>query len=480
MIWRTRIASPTAPFVAGAAVLAIAVGALSGVQPRLGLLAAIGVTFAALVFVNLLVGFATMVGFAYLEVLSELGGVSLAKVAGVLIVVAWLAFVSTRGTRVRNFFTEHPGLTYLLVAFIGWNTISIAWSQSHSDTLSSVMRYSLNAILLPVAFTAIRTRRDMVRILAAVVVGASVAAVSAILSPPAEESAISGRAAGTIGDPNELAAALVVGLAVATAFAVNRYISPALRALSAMSAVLCLAGILLSLSRGGLVGLAAALVIAVVASGRWRVRVLSVCAALAAFAVGYFAFIASLPAKERVLNVSAGGGTGRLDLWTVGFRMISAHPFNGVGSGQFANSSVHYLLRPGIIARGDLILSTPKVAHNTYLNVVAELGLVGGLLFAAILVTCVGCAVVALRQLRRDGDERMEILARGLVVGIGGYLVTLMFISENYSKLMWILLALGPVLLAVARTQGEEPEPAVAGARRGRGLVVATSLPAPP
>jgi O-antigen ligase len=480
MIWRTRIASPTMPFVAGAAVLAIAVGALSGVQPRLGLLVAIGVSFATLVFVNLLIGFATMVGFAYLEVLSELGGVSLAKVAGVLIVVAWLAFVSTSGTRVRNFFTAHPGLTYLLVAFIGWNTISIAWSQSHSDALSSVMRYSLNAILLPVAFTAVRSRRDMVRILAAVVAGASVAAVSAILSPPAEESAISGRAAGTIGDPNELAAALVVGLAVATAFAVNRHISPTLRALSAMSAVLCLAGILLSLSRGGLVGLAAALVIAILAGGRWRVRVLSVCAALAALAVGYFAFIASLPAKERVLNVSAGGGTGRLDLWTVGFRMISAHPFNGVGSGQFANSSVHYLLRPGIIARGDLILSTPKVAHNTYLNIVAELGLVGGLLFGAILATCVGCAVIALRQLRRDGDERLEILARGLVVGIGGYLVTLLFISENYSKLMWILLALGPVLLAVARSPGDEQEPVLTREARGRPLVLPTSMPAPP
>jgi O-antigen ligase len=450
MIWRWRIASPLAPVVITTGLLAVTVGVLSGVQTRTGLLVAIGACFVALVFADLVVGFAAMVMFAYLEAVAVLGGVSLAKVAGALIVLAWLAVASTGGARARNFFVQRPGLTYLLLAFIGWNTISVAWSESSPEALSSVMRYTLNAILLPVAFTAIRDPRHMVRILAVIVFGATIAAVSAIISPPAAESAVSGRATGTVGDPNELAAALVVGLAVASAFVVNRHIAGPLRGLSLISAGLCLLGILLSLSRGGLLGLAGALVVAIVMGGRWRGRVLAVCAVLAVSAVGYFVFIAGLPAKERVLNVS-GGGTGRLDLWTVGLRMVGAHPLRGVGSGQFASSSVHYLLRPGAIERGDLILSTPKVAHNTYLNVIAELGFVGGVLFGAILLFCTTCAVLAVRQFRRDGNERLEILARGLVVGIGGYFVTLMFISENYAKLLWILLALGPVLLAVAR-----------------------------
>jgi O-antigen ligase len=140
--------------------------------------------------------------------------------------------------------------------------------------------------------------------------------------------------------------------------------------------------------------------------------------------------------------------------------MVAAHPLEGVGSGQFPISSVHYLLRPGVIERGDLILSTPKVTHNTYLNILAEVGIVGGVMFLAILVFCVGCAVLAVRQLRRDGDQELEILARGLLIGIGGYLTTLLFISENYSKLLWILLALGPVMLAVARAPSESEEPA--------------------
>jgi hypothetical protein len=35
-----------------------------------------------------------------------------------------------------------------------------------------------------------------------------------------------------------------------------------------------------------------------------------------------------------------------------------------------------------------------------------------------------------------------------------------MFISEAYSKLLWILMALGPVLLAVASTPSEARAPA--------------------
>jgi O-antigen ligase len=447
--WYQPTRSAQTPLIAASALLAVAVGSISGVQPSLGILAALGVIFVVLVLTSLGIGFVVMVLFAFLEVLTVQAGVSLAKVAGALIVLAWIAAVTTRGRIERNFFRDHAMLTYLLVAFLGWNLISTAWSQSQPVALESVTRYALNAFLIPIAYTAVRDRRDAAHILAAIVAGASIAAVSAILVPPSPESAVYGRTTGTVGDPNELAAALLVGLSLAIAFAVNRHIAPSLRALSAIAATLCLTGILLSLSRGGLVGAAAALVLAVAVAGRWRARVLALAGTVAALAIAYFAFFASLPAKERVFNIGGSGGTGRLDLWTVGLRMIEAHPLNGVGSGQFAESSVHYLLRPGLIESGAFILSTPKVAHNTYLNIVAELGIVGGALFMAVLIVCLACALLAVRSARLAGDERMEILLRGFVVGFGGYLVTLIFLSENYGKLLWILMAMGPALLAV-------------------------------
>jgi len=89
-----------------AALLGLLVGAVSAVQPKIGLLAAIGVAFVALVFVDLFFGYAAMALFAFLEVLTVVGGVSLAKVAGAVIVLAWLATASLHNDRARNFFRE--------------------------------------------------------------------------------------------------------------------------------------------------------------------------------------------------------------------------------------------------------------------------------------------------------------------------------------------------------------------------------------
>jgi O-antigen ligase len=395
-----------------------------------------------------------MVLFSFLETLSQFGGLSVAKVVGVVLAVSWLAVIGSGRRDIHNILTERPGLTYLLVLFLGWTAASVIWSPVQGDAVTSVTRYALNAVLIPIVYTALRDRRDATRLLAVVVAGAAVAAVSGIVSAPgAAENAT--RATGTVGDANELAAALVIGMAVSGAFAVNRHVASPWRLLSLLAAGLCLLGILLSLSRGGLLGLAAAVVVAIFVAGRWRPQVMAGATAVVVLAVGYFALFASLPAKERVTNV--GGGTGRVDLWTVGWRMVQDHPVRGVGTGQFQTSSVHYLLQPGAIQRGDFILSQPKVAHNTYLNILSELGVVGAALFGAVLLFSLGCLLLTARELRADGDERLEILVRGLLAGVGGYLVTLLFISENYSKLLWVVLALGPAMLAVARKRTASP-----------------------
>src|SRR5579863_8193114 len=110
MAGRQRFFRPDAPLVTFTALLAVVAGGISGVKPAYGIAMAVGLLL------DLMVGFAAMVMFAYLEVLTTVGGVSLAKVAGALLVIAWLGVVSTRGSQVRNFFVQRPGLTYLLIA----------------------------------------------------------------------------------------------------------------------------------------------------------------------------------------------------------------------------------------------------------------------------------------------------------------------------------------------------------------------------
>ncbi len=76
-------------------------------------------------------------------------------------------------------------------------------------------------------------------------------------------------------------------------------------------------------------------------AGAWWSSIVAVVLA----GVGYFTYVASPETRSHVSTV--GSGTGRLDLWTVGWRMVEEHPLQGVGAGNFPVSSVHYLLQPG-------------------------------------------------------------------------------------------------------------------------------------
>ncbi|MGH2980094.1 MAG: O-antigen ligase family protein, partial [Solirubrobacterales bacterium] len=105
------------------------------------------------------------------------------------------------------------------------------------------------------------------------------------------------------------------------------------------------------------------------------------------------------------------------------------------------------------------IIDTPKVAHNTYLQILAELGIVGLTLFLTIIGFAISCALKAARWFGNHGDTQMELVARGMVVALVGILAADFFISEQFGKQLWLLLGLGPALYGVARrTYPEEKE----------------------
>jgi len=459
-----RLEAPTW-LIAGLLAMALAIGLVAGVDPPIAAAVAIGLGFVVLVLLDLTLGVCALALLGFLEVLPKIGNLSMAKLAGALLVLSWIGYVSTR-EHSRGLLAERPAFAYVLLMFIGWAAITLAWADNRGASLHALSRYAPNLVLFPVVFTAVRSRRDVVRILGAVVIGAAIAAAVGILKPPSAGAvADAGRATGTIGDANELAAALIVGLFVAGGFAVTRGIDGRARAASALVVPLCLAGILLSLSRGGLIAVAAAAAVAVIVAGRWRARASLLATVVVATGLFYFTLLAPPVAQERVTQVA--GGTGRIDLWTVGGRMVEAHPIRGIGVGNFASSSIHYLLRPGIITRADFIITTPKVAHNTYLQVLAEMGAPGLALFLAIIGFALGSTLLAARRFERAGATELEILCRALFVGLFGYLVASFFISEMYSKIMWVLLAMGPPLLVLANRQLRDvsaPEEAPPGA----------------
>jgi O-antigen ligase len=138
--------------------------------------------------------------------------------------------------------------------------------------------------------------------------------------------------------------------------------------------------------------------------------------------------------------------------------MVLANPEKGVGVGQFETSSVHYLIAPGTIRRSDLIIDQPKVAHNIYLHILAELGVIGLVPFLLILGFALRCALLAAREFGRRGDTSMDLVSRAVFVGLIGILSADFFASEQFSKQLWLLLGIGPALLAIAQRRDERAD----------------------
>ncbi len=463
----------------GFAAVCVAFGVLAGFDPKLAIGGALAIGFLLLAISNLSAGlivFALLAFFALTP--GALGSFISAQAASLVLALSWLARIATRDTPTSLFWSRHPAITWLAVAFLAWVALSSLWAENPSDSFTVLMQYGLDALLFLIVFEAVRTPAHAKGVLGALVAGGAIAAAYGIIAAPDVSSAVGSATAatdldrlrGTIADPNQLAAVLVVALVLALALAaITR--SPGRRTVLIGAGCLALLSVFLTASRGGVIGLLAALLAGVVLARRHRGAAVGWAVGAAVAGVLYVGLFA--PGAAQRYSTSD-GGNGRTDIWKVGWRMVEAEPLRGVGAGNFRDSSVHYVLaKPGSIASSDIIIDQPHFAHNAYLEVLAELGVVGLALFGALLLCAMGTGVQAARRFARAGDASMELLSRAVVVALIALLAMDVFLSDQFSKQLWLLLALCPAMLAIAEREpelssveaplaaakGREPEP---------------------
>src|SRR3954469_6413868 len=440
---------------AAMSVAAAVLGLLAGIDPRLAIVAAFGFAFVIITLNDLATGMAVFAFLSFVEVLT-IGNdtVSVTKLAGLLLAASWFALMTTRPRAELEFFSVHPYISATLVAFIGWVLISSSWAVGTSAVLASAGRYALDALLFVIVFTAIRTPKQLGWVMLAFVLGAAVAALHGIISPTGEETA--GRLGSDILDPSQLSAVLVAGAALSLGVIVLFRDSPLLRITALIIGVFAVVAISLTASRGGVVALGFTLIAAIVLGGRWRIQITIVCAVFAMMTYIYFAAIAPVYIRDRIISPDVGQAKieeGRTTLWQVAWRAFQANPVEGVGSGNFSLVSRNYLLEPGLLARTDEIVGdNPKVVHNSFLEVATELGVIGFAMFALIVGFSLAAMLRAARLFRLAGENRMQAVSLCIAVALLGDLAALFFISDQYSKQLWLLMGLGPAILAMART----------------------------
>jgi putative inorganic carbon (HCO3(-)) transporter len=433
-----------------------AVGLLAGSDPRLAIAASLGIAFVVLTMADLTAGVASFAALSTVDFASSASGAfSITKLFGLLLAASWLAVITTRPTARQDFLRIHPYISALVGLFLAWAMVSFLWAEDPGESFASVQRWALNIVLLLIVFTAVQKKSDAFAVGYGFLAGAVGVAIYGLISPP--NPAAEGRLEGGSLDPNQLAAVCVAGIILGLGLAVAAKGRPVARGAALVGVAFCTVTTMLTASRGGLIALSVALIATIIFVKRWRVQAIIAAVVIAFAGYYYFATLASPEARDRVLSTTQGQERvleGRTTIWHVGWRTFTANPVIGVGDGNFGVSFRHYLLEPGAVGRSDQVFKQ-TVAHNSYLQVGAELGVVGASLFIGVLLSCIGSALLAARDFDRGGDRSMAIYAATLAVAIMGYLTAIFFISQEQSKQLWLLLALAPALRSIAKTSVE-------------------------
>lgn len=240
---------------------------------------------------------------------------------------------------------------------------------------------------------------------------------------------------GLLANPNELA--MVMAITVPwTLWARETSRSLLLRTTLLVAFGLQVSAVVVTHSRGGALGLTAAVVAAAVLSPR-RGR------ALALGALATAAVIAFAPASfwERTGTISTyetdASARGRLRTWETGRRALEDRPVLGVGAGNYLEAWNRYMPRN--------VRELAYASHNLWMQVVVELGWLGLLTFASMLLLLVR-GLWRARGLAEGGGESRAILASLLAVFVcgqtGGY---------AFNWFFWMLLGLAGATVASTR-----------------------------
>ncbi len=437
--------SATAALIALALVAAAGLGALLAIRLPLGFAAVAAIAYAAVVVRSPALGVALWLPAMSLTFLPP--GKALLY-AGFPAAALAVLLVAARLGAARMPAWRHGGWFAAIAILIAWADVSILWAGRPEMVVEEIWR-ALLAVFAGVAVVAVVTRREhALWMIAALVAGPVLSAGLGLVGGEAIDRYAAGetfgRLAGGSGDANQLAAGLVPAVALALGL-----LAVSARGWTRVLAIAALpvagVGLIATESRGGMLALAVVLAGLPFALRSTR-RIVPAGLVLAAVATVTFAL---LTPGSLVRLSDTKDGTGREELWRVAVHMAEDHPF-GVGFNGFRTSSSQYALEPGQIEHLSQVVGRPIVVHNTYLQFLAELGIVGLLAFLAVVGLSLRSAHVAARRYLLAGDSGMAALSRAWMVALTGFLVASAFVSFGFSYRMWTLLAVGPALLTVA------------------------------
>jgi putative inorganic carbon (HCO3(-)) transporter len=274
------------------------------------------------------------------------------------------------------------------------------------------------------------------------------------------------RLAGPIGEQNRYAQIMLMLLPLGVLQAVAEG-GALLRAAALGASALTTVGVALTFSRGAAVaaGLLVALMVAL--------RAISLRLVLALVVLGGAVVVAVPAYGERLASIADVGAAfsdepaaadtdnsvlSRSTTNLAALYVFADHPILGVGPDQFPVYYREYAELIGVSVRAE-----EREAHNLYLAVAAETGLVGLVGFLGAVVATMIQLIRARRAALRRGRPDLGAMAAGFLLALIAYMATGLFLHLSYVRYFWLMLALaGAAALVVAAAGAKDTDPGAA------------------
>jgi O-antigen ligase len=444
--------SVTASIYAGvAAAGAFIVGGLFAIRSTLGGATLGVVCFVALAMLSIPVAMAVWISALFVKNVPGLADTWMLLVMA----AAWLGSAIATRLRIGDVIPGQRVLVASLALLLVWLSMSVLWASDARMAWQELEPWFTAAAVVMLVATTIGSASQLRLVLAALLCGALLSSVIGLIgagphTPPAVgyPAPPSDRFTGAEGNPNDLASQLLPVIVLAGGLAADR-LQRSLRLVLVVAAAGVTIAFAATQSRGGLVAAAIVLLAAAVIYRRHR-REVAVAIALVVAVAGLT--VALYPSALSRITSFDDGGAGRSTLWLVAWRIGRDLAPEGAGLNNFRVVAPNYVRQPGSLRYVGQI-DYPHIVHNTYLQLLAETGVIGLCLFVAVAAACLSAARRAMKVFERVGRADLARLSRVVLLAGVAVLATQLFDTTVDDMRFWVVLALGPALLTVASHQ---------------------------
>jgi putative inorganic carbon (HCO3(-)) transporter len=359
------------------------------------------------------------------------------KVLGLLLMISYLVRALVSGAS----FVSAPALApvgLLSLALLG----SLILSADPGVGLLGTSRYLLYIVFFLLVLQLSSDRARIAQLMRVFVLSAALAAVVGVIGVISGAQA---RAMGPIKDPNDFAYLLSTTIPLAAYLC---WSAARLRWIWLFAALVSLAGVLATFSRGALVGLGVLLVWSLLTRRvPLRAGLAFVATGLLLVLVAFTAFGGTLSVSLRQKsNIASRNVDSRTAFWVASLQMTADHPLVGIGPGRLPEELPSYVRNDPVPldeGNGHIL-----VVHNSYLEILTEEGPVALLCFLAFLLAgWSGLRRVSARARARGDDDALHLadsLRGALIVAMVGAF----FISIQTGPPFWLLGGLASAMLA--------------------------------